>query len=96
MELIDSGGQVRMRPAYTAIFSKADAFVLVCALNDRESFDNLQEWKHQLHLPRHKPLIIIGNKMDLEDADKKVTPEEIKDTFDSIGHLGTFFITSAK
>ncbi len=38
VQLIDSGGEARLRPAYqSSIYKLANAFIIVCAVDDQES-----------------------------------------------------------
>ena len=62
-----------------AFYQKADCIILICAINDRESFLNINKWidniKNNIEL-EHIEMILIGNKCDLED-ERQVGLDEI-------------------
>lgn len=68
--------------------------VLTYAINDRESFEDVENWVKQikLHASDNVVKVLVGNKCDM--ADRQVTYEEGRKLAESIG-MG-FFETSAK
>ena len=62
-----------------AFYQKADCIILICAINDRESFLNINKWvdniKNNIELENIE-MILIGNKCDLED-ERQVGLDEI-------------------
>ena len=67
-----------------AFYQKADCIILICAINDRESFLNINKWvdniKNNIDIDNieleHIEMILIGNKCDLED-ERQVGLDEI-------------------
>ena len=59
---------------------KADAFIIVYSIIDKNSFNNIQKWINELkeNSPKDTVYCFIGNKSDLID-DRMVAYEEIKD-----------------
>ena len=54
---------------YGYIFPRFEAFILVYAINDRNSFEELEEWRAKLFRwkrTRNIPIVLCGNKCDLK------------------------------
>ena len=55
-----------------AFFRGADACVLVCAINDSKSLEQLVQWKHEFlqyaEPDGEVPFVLVVNKCDLKDA----------------------------
>ena len=73
IKLWDTAGQERFKALTQNYFRNAEGVLLVYDVTSTESFDNLKYWissikdnmeKKNMHIP----LIIIGNKIDMEDA----------------------------
>eukprot|EP00826_Nyctotherus_ovalis_P045649 TRINITY_DN5074_c0_g3_i4.p1 TRINITY_DN5074_c0_g3~~TRINITY_DN5074_c0_g3_i4.p1 ORF type:complete len:278 (+),score=84.33 TRINITY_DN5074_c0_g3_i4:103-936(+) len=98
VDILDSSGMdelVVMRPAW---FMKREAFLLVFAVNDRDSFNALTAFRDQLVSFRQSistvaPLIIVGNKADLV-SERVIKFEEARDLAKSWG--ADYMETSAK
>lgn len=75
MQIWDTAGQERFQSLGVAYYRGADACVLVYDVNNFLSFQHLERWREdflkQSSLPneeaRHFPLLIIGNKIDIDD-----------------------------
>lgn len=71
------------------------------ALDDKSSFNSLSLWRQEfLHYadiqdPQSFPFIIVGNKVDLGEATRAVSPEEIKQWCSYHGNP-PYYETSAK
>ena len=66
----------RYREMLNRLFSKLDGIILLFAVNNRESFDHLQNWIELIQKKKDInifPIIIIGNKIDLK---REVSYEE--------------------
>jgi Ras-related protein Rab-5C len=79
LQMWDTAGQERFRSMTPLYYRGAHVVLLVFAVNDRASFDEVDEWSSSVsrELGNTATLIIVGNKCDLsrtvtfEDAQKK-------------------------
>lgn len=72
----DTAGQDTFRNIVPMYFKGADAAILVYAVNDKDSFDHLNDWL-KLLIESTKPdipVLVVGNKIDLDN--KNVDEEE--------------------
>ncbi|KAG0183497.1 Ras- protein Rab-7 [Apophysomyces sp. BC1021] len=75
MQIWDTAGQERFQSLGSAYYRGADACVLVYDVNNFLSFQHLGRWRDdflkQSSLPdeqaRHFPMLILGNKIDMDD-----------------------------
>jgi len=77
LQIWDTCGQEHYIKYVQNFFKNAGLAILVYAINDRQSFNDIEEWLNQIKLnasPDTK-LILVGNKKDLEN-ERKVTYEE--------------------
>ena len=75
-KIFDTAGQERYRSISSSTVKLADGFIVVFALNDRSSFQQVKYWISQIEEQSDltkKPLLIVGNKSDLT---REVTEEE--------------------
>jgi small GTP-binding protein len=78
------------------LFKNASLAILVFAINDHKSFDNLRSWYNLVK--EHSfdnTLFLIGNKNDLK-KEREVTMEEVENFKKSYDNIKMFFETSAK
>lgn len=82
-------------------FEGTDCCFLVFDIFDRESFDNLNQFKEQFFElggidPDMFPLVLLGNKSDLETAEnpRKVTVDEISHWCEVNGHINYFEVSA--
>ena len=97
MKIYDTAGQERFRSMSVQVIKNSDAVMLVYAVNNKQTFMALENWLSQLNDTvdiSRKPIIIVGNKSDIENSQREVTYEEGKNYADSKGYK--FFETSAK
>ena len=96
MKIWDTAGQERFKSMSVGVIKTVDGLILVYSITSQESFRNLESWmksvKDIADLSK-KPIIIIGNKCDLEDM-RNVTYEEGKQYATNLGYH--FYETSAK
>ena len=97
MKIWDTAGQERFRSMSVQVIKASDAVVLVYAINDKNSFLSLDVWLSKINdvidLTK-KPIIIVGNKSDVDQNLREVQYEEGKKYAESKGYK--FFETSAK
>ena len=96
MKIWDTAGQERFKSMSVQVIKNSDAVILVYAINDINSFKALDQWLSKLNETidiSKKPIIIVGNKCDMEDQ-RVITTEEGKNYAESKGYH--FYETSAK
>lgn len=76
LDILDTSGAYEF-PAMRALsISSADAFVLVYSVTDPESFRQAAAIRDQIVDTKRSadvPIVVVGNKLDLADADRKVS-----------------------
>lgn len=101
LQIWDTAGQERFRSLRTPFYRGSDICLLVYALDDEQSFYNLDTWKREfLYYADVKdadtfPFVLIGNKSDLSDSSQQVRPEQVEAWCSSNGNM-KYFQTSAK
>ncbi|XP_057381777.1 ras-related protein Rab-9B-like [Daphnia carinata] len=101
LQIWDTAGQERFKSLRTPFYRGTDICLLVFALDDKSSFNNLSLWRQEfLHYadiqdPQSFPFIVVGNKVDLGQSSRTVNPEEIKQWCCYHGNP-PYFETSAK
>ena len=96
MKIWDTAGQERFKSMSVQVIKNSDAVILVYGIDEVNSFKALNQWLSKLNEATDiskKPIIIVGNKSDLE-KDRKITYEEGKQYAESKGYK--FYETSAK
>ena len=96
LQIWDTCGQEIYRSLITNFYRSSSLAIIVYAINKRESFKDLSLWIKELKLnnsPDTK-IILVGNKLDLEN-ERKIEYEEGKQFADDYGFID-FFETSAK
>ena len=87
IELLDTAGEEDYQNLLGSWVSYADGFLLVFALNDKESLESLKEKKEKIeekfNIKNSKkiPCILIGNKQDLS-SERNITYKEAKSLAD--------------
>lgn len=73
--LFDSAGQTEYDKLRPLSYPQTDVFILMFSLNNRDSFDNIQQkWLPEIQRYVHEvPLLLVGNKSDLN---RLISPEE--------------------
>ena len=94
VQIWDTAGQERFKTITQTYYKGAMGIILSYAVNDRESFQNIENWMKQIrqHASEDVCKILVGNKSDMPD--RVVSTEEGKRLADSYGIK--FFETSAK
>jgi small GTP-binding protein len=96
LQLWDTAGQDRFRTIVHTYYRGAHGVMLVFALDDRASFDNLQEWLGdvQKFASNGVPIVLVGNKADCPRDQVTVSDEEAEHLATQLG--GTYVKTSAR
>jgi len=96
LQLWDTAGQDRFRTIVHTYYRGSHGVLLVFALDDRSSFDNLHEWLSdvQRFATNGVPIVLVGNKCDCPANQVAVSDEEAEAFAAQLG--GTFIKTSAR
>ena len=75
----DTAGQEKYRAITTAHYRRAAGVLIVFDLTNLHSFRNVKQWLRELYqvLPTDTPILLIGNKLDL-DPSRLITVEAAK------------------
>ena len=95
IEILDTAGMENINHLRQTSLRAGQGFIIVFALNERETFDKISEIHEDLLTTKGAtsvPLVICGNKCDLDG--KEVTTEEAQKFAQSIG--AKYLETSAK
>jgi small GTP-binding protein len=78
VNLWDTAGQERFRSLVPLYSRGADLIVLVFAVNDQETFDHVDQWYSKVRgeMRLNCPLVLCGNKADLEFSVPRGAAEE--------------------
>lgn len=79
-KLWDTAGQEKFIKSSKAFYKKADCIMIVCAINNKESFTNVTKWIKNIDENSEINsihIILISNKCDLED-ERQVGLDEIR------------------
>ena len=76
-EIYDTEGQEKHRKITQKYFKIAHGFILIYSIDNKESFDDLENWIQILKEENsiEKPIFLLGNKKDLEN-ERKITVEQ--------------------
>ena len=71
LKIWDTAGQERFRAVATQYIKSCDGLLIVYAINDRKSFEKIDDWLKEVEEKKNTnsnvPLVLIGNKIDLEN-----------------------------
>jgi len=101
MQLWDTAGQERFQSLGVAFYRGADCCVLVYDVNNSKSFDMLDSWRDEFliqaspNFPESFPFVVLGNKVDVEESKRAISPKRAMTYCQSKGNI-PYFETSAK
>ncbi len=96
LEIQDTSGEPAMRDGRAILYRNADVFMLCVAVNNRDSLENIQQWKTEIRTQCNDALIILtGTQTDLTGAERTVSHEELVQQQRNMSLTG-FCETSAK
>ncbi|MCJ1241077.1 Rab GTPase ypt7 [Varicellaria rhodocarpa] len=101
MQLWDTAGQERFQSLGVAFYRGADCCVLVYDVNNSKSFDTLDSWRDEFLIqasprdPESFPFVVLGNKVDVEENKRMISPKRAMTFCQSKGGI-PYFETSAK
>ena len=96
MKIWDTAGQERFKSMSVGVIKMVDGLILVYSIANKETFKNLDTWMNSVKNIADlssKPVIILGNKCDLNE-NRQVTYEEGENYAKNLGYH--FYETSAK
>ena len=96
IKIWDTAGQERFKSMSVNVIKNVEGLILTYSIINRESFQNMDSWLQKLNDASDlskKPVIIVGNKIDLEDK-RQVTTKEGEEFAKNHGY--NFFEVSAK
>lgn len=78
MQIWDTAGQERFKTITETYYKGAAGVVLVYAVNDRKTFNSLENWIKQINesQPDSISKIIVGNKSDVPESQRQVSKAE--------------------
>ena len=96
LQIWDTCGQEEYRSLIQNFYRNASLAILVYAIDNKESFKNLEVWLNEIKIQGNPDvkIILIGNKADLEE--KREVPTEKGKAFFKDHNLSLFLETSAK
>jgi small GTP-binding protein len=95
LDILDTGGSDGFSPIYTSYMRQAKGFIIVYAIDDRGSFEEVEAFHRDLVRTRGTnmvPIVVCGNKCDLE-AKRVVSRREGEELADRLS--AAFLETSA-
>ena len=98
IEILDTAGEDDYQNMMDMWINFGEGFLLVFALNDRESFDLIKNKRDRILKGKHgenTPMVLVGNKYDLS-SERKVQTEEAKSLADQwkIEYIETSALTN--
>ena len=95
-QIWDTCGQEKYRSLIPSFYNNLSLAIIIYAINDISSFDNVNFWLNELKNKASVDIkiVLIGNKADLED-ERKISKEEAEKYFQE-NNFNLFFETSAK
>lgn len=87
IKIWDTAGQERFRSISCQYYRGTDGILLVYDVGNRKSFEKVSSWIDQIHNETSSDFVcvLIGNKIDVDLIDRKVSTEEGKALADEYG-----------
>ena len=97
LQIWDTTGQERYMSVNRNIFHKVQGIILMYDITDRDTYENISKWLELIrqNVP-NKPMILVGNKLDLANEKRIVSKEEAEkiaednhiESFEGSGYSG--------
>ena len=97
LQIWDTCGQEMYRSLIQGFYRNTALTLLIYAVNDEKSYDDLNEWLKDIknNCEKEMPIFLLGNKCDLSDENKLVKSQFVEEFVQQNG-LKYFSETSAK
>ena len=94
IQIWDTAGQERYQAITSSYFRGSDGCFIVYDITNETSFNNIEKWFDKIHEENDKeiPVIIVGNKCDLEN-ERKISTDKAKEKAQNL--KCAFYETSA-
>ena len=83
LHLWDTAGQEKFRSIISAYYKSIAGAIILFDVNNRKSFDNIKFWLQELREKNENshctPVIILGNKTDVDKTNRKISFKEAYD-----------------
>ena len=78
LRIFDTAGQERFKSVSFSFIKKANGIILLYDIGNKNSFEALDSWMESIkdNADKKIPIILVGNKCDINDKKRKVTFEE--------------------
>lgn len=79
LKIYDTAGQERFKGIALNTIRNSEGVLLVYGIDNRSSFNNLEDWMENIQgviNTSKKPIILVGNKADLPEEERKISKEE--------------------
>ena len=96
LRIFDTAGQEKFKSGSVGFIKKTDGIILMYDISNSESFESTNNWLASIkEFGKEKlPVILVGNKCDLPDDERKISFKEGKDKADEF--KTPFYETSCK
>ena len=78
LRIFDTAGQERFKSVSFSFIKKANGIILLYDIGNKNSFEAVDSWMESIkdNADKKIPIILVGNKCDINDEKRKVTFEE--------------------
>ncbi|XP_037789058.1 ras-related protein Rap1-like isoform X2 [Penaeus monodon] len=96
LDILDTSGSYEFPAMRELSVNQADAFILVYAITDADSFQEVRNLREMIMRTKNKPvpIVVVGNKNDLEE--QRAVPTEMAETTVLVNWENGFLEASAK
>ncbi|OHT09439.1 Ras-related protein Rab-30 [Tritrichomonas foetus] len=87
MNIWDTAGQERYKSLASIYFKDKDAIIIIFSLDAKSTFSDINEWHSELkkYYAKFPPILIVGNKADIEECSFEVDSKTAAKFAESIG-----------
>ena len=82
LDVLDTAGQEEYSAMREQYMRTGEGFLLVYSIDSRQSFEEIMTYQQQILRVKDKdyfPIILVGNKCDLEDKERVVSEQGMRD-----------------
>ena len=98
LQIWDTCGLEEFSACTPSLYKNATLAIIVYAINDRKTFNHLENWKNLVKANSNPEILIflVGNKKDLEKENKRIIQKDEGEEFKKKNELHFFIEASAK